>query len=110
MLFYFVDQAVLISSIKYGCSAMLFGDVGMSKRIRKQSSLFNFIEDCGFFFQFDLRNSYKLSAQLNLKNVRKNCELCLRSMNGAWLGLMSGGRKLGYRLPLTESFWYGLME
>ena len=82
----------------------------MSKEFMKIPMLFNFVENCERFLQFDLRNSYKLTAQFKLKTIEQNCELCLRSMNRACLDLVRGRRKLGYRLPLIGNSLDGLMK
>ena len=70
----------------------------------------DFPRNCGLLVPFDMRNSYKLTLQLTLKNVRKKCELFVRSMNGAWLRGTCRRRRLGYRLLLTGTFLDGLMK
>jgi hypothetical protein len=44
------------------------------------------------------------SYTANTRIVKKNCELFIRSMRGAWLALTSQSGKLGYLLLSTRSF------
>ncbi len=89
---------------------MASGAVQVNKEAETEGQFYHFLRDYGLSVRFGMRNCYKLALQLKVKIVRKNCELFVRSMNGAWLDQVRGRGRLEYRLLLIRIFLDGLMR